>query len=117
MARGLIVDDQITTNTKTAMSSPYAPVPATPSKSSSQWYFTKRELLSSPSIQAGLSPKEEKANRVKGCQLIAKVGHSLRLHHTTLATAAMFFHRFYMRFPMQKFHHYVYIPEGYAGNV
>jgi len=85
--------------------------PATPSRyssrSSSQWLFTKSETRNSPSIKEGLDPKLERSNRLKGIQFIDTVGRKLKLHQPTIATAAMFFHRFYMRQSMQKFHHFV----------
>jgi hypothetical protein len=87
---------------------PFSPsTPRTPSSNSSQWLFTKSELLASPSIRDGLDPQTEKGNRSKGCQFIETVGRNLRLHQPTIATAAMFFHRFYMRQPFSRFHQYV----------
>jgi protein BUR2 len=64
-------------------------------------------MASTPSIKEGMSPKDEKTNRTKGVNLIDSIGQKLRLHQVTIATAAMFFHRFYMRCTMQRFHHYV----------
>jgi protein BUR2 len=88
------------------MSSPRTPyTPARPP--SSQWLFTKSELLSTPSIQAGMTLEVEKTTRTKGIQLIQEVGTKLRLHQATIATAAMFFYRFYMRKSLVDFHHYV----------
>jgi Cyclin, N-terminal domain len=79
-----------------------------------QWLFTKSEFISqSSSIRHGLDPQTEKTNRSKGCQFIETVGHKLRLHQTTIATATMFLHRFYMRQPMSQFHHYVPFPPVY----
>ena len=77
------------------------------SSASSQWYFTKAEILSSPSVREGLNPQEEKTNRSKGCLFMEVVGQKLRLHLYTVSTACMFFHRFYMRQAMKLFHHYV----------
>lgn len=50
----------------------------------------------------------EATNRSKGANFIDTVGHKLRLHHITIATATMFFHRFYMFHPLTQFHHYVF---------
>jgi hypothetical protein len=75
--------------------------------SSSQWLFTKAEILESPSVRDGLEPQVEKANRSKGVLFIETVGYKLRLHKVTISTATMFLHRFYMREPMTRFHHYV----------
>jgi Cyclin, N-terminal domain len=83
---------------------PYTPAWRHPS---SQWLFTKSELLSTPSIHASMTSEQEKTMRTKGIQLIQEVGTKLRLHQATIATAAMFFHRFYMRKSLIDFHHYV----------
>jgi hypothetical protein len=85
---------------------PYTPARRPPS-TSLQWLFTKSELLLTPSIQGGMTSEQEKATRTKGVQLIQDVGTKLRLHQATIATAAMFFHRFYMRKSLVDFHHYV----------
>lgn len=77
------------------------------SSKSSQWYFTKSEIMQTPSIKQGLNPATEKANRSKGCQFIETVGQKLRLHQVTISTATTFLHRFYMRQPMSRYHHYV----------
>lgn len=83
-------------------------MPPSPLKPSpSQWLFTKSEILMSPSCREGLDPQTENANRSKGCQFVETIGHKLRLHQVTIATATMFLHRFYMRQPMSQFHHYV----------
>jgi hypothetical protein len=93
------------------------PSPATPSRAPSssssqrtpsQWLFTKSETRATPSIKEGLDPKQERSNRFKGIQFIDRVGRKLRLHQHTIATAAMFFHRFFMRQTMQRFHYYVH---------
>jgi len=52
----------------------------------------------------------EATNRSKGANFIDLVGHKLRLHQVTIATATMFFHRFYMFHPLTQFHHYVPAP-------
>ena len=77
----------------------------------SQWLFTEEELLRAPSILDGLSPEKEHENRSKGVNFIIQVGIMLKLPQITLATAAVFLHRFYMRYSMQDIpgrpgHHY-----------
>ena len=78
---------------------------------SSQWLFTEDEVLSAPSIIDGLSPTEERCRRAKGVNFIIQAGIMLKLPQLTLATAAVFFQRFYMRKSMvpEKLgvHHYV----------
>lgn len=90
-------------------SSPFTPSHR-PTASSSQWLFAKSEVLSSPSVQAGWAPDQENVTRAKGIQLISEVGQKLRLQQTTIATAAMFFHRFYIRMSFIAYHHYVRLP-------
>jgi len=101
---------QPTTTTTPPPSQTMSVSPSTPSRrprAPSQWLFTKSETRATPSIKDGVDPKQERANRLKGIQFIDKVGRILKLHQTTIATAAMFFHRFFMRQSMQRFHFYV----------
>ena len=78
----------------------------------SQWLFTNEELLRSPSILAGLAPEREREYRSKGVNFIIQIGIMLKLPQISLATASIFFHRFYMRHLMsdasipQGYHHY-----------
>ncbi|KAL2911895.1 hypothetical protein HK105_208615 [Polyrhizophydium stewartii] len=51
----------------------------------------------SPSISEGLTPDKERSKRTKGCTFITLVGTSLRIPQTTIATACILFHRFYLR--------------------
>lgn len=62
-----------------------------------QWLFTEDELLRSPSICDGMPPEEERMLRSKGVNFITQVGIMLKLSHSTLGTAAVFFNRFLMR--------------------
>lgn len=77
----------------------------------SQWYFTDGEIAATPSILDGISPTEERCRRAKGVNFIIQAGILLKLPQLTLATASIFFHRFYMRFSMVPekggLHHYV----------
>lgn len=83
---------------------------------SSQWHFTEEEVLSAPSIMDGLSPQEERCRRAKGVNFIIQAGILLKLPQLTLATAAVFFQRFYMRKSMvpekMGVHHYVRSPSS-----
>jgi hypothetical protein len=83
---------------------------------SSQWHFTEEEVLSAPSIMDGLSPQEERCRRAKGVNFIIQAGILLKLPQLTLATAAVFFQRFYMRKSMvpekMGVHHYVRFPSS-----
>ncbi|TVY33063.1 Cyclin [Lachnellula occidentalis] len=82
------------------------------SDDSSQWIFTEAEISSSPSIAHGISPKDERCLRAKGGNFILQAGILLKLPQLTIATASIFFQRFYMRASMDQskvggIHHYV----------
>ncbi|KAI8578882.1 hypothetical protein K450DRAFT_244953 [Umbelopsis ramanniana AG] len=72
---------------------------ASPSEvSQQQWYYRKEALSNTPSITIdGFSVKKEKEDRAKGCNFIQSVGMTLKLPQITIATAMVFFHRFFMR--------------------
>jgi len=78
----------------------------------SQWIFTEAEMLSTPSIRDGISAKDERCMRAKGSNFIIQAGILLKLPQLTLATACIFFQRFYMRCSLDihkgGIHHYVY---------
>ncbi|KAN0117047.1 cyclin-like protein [Hyaloscypha variabilis] len=80
------------------------------SEESNQWLFTEKEVLSAPSIIDGIPPQEERCRRAKGVNFIIQAGILLKLPQLTLATAAVFFQRFYMRKSMvpekMGVHHY-----------
>ncbi|KAK4197838.1 putative cyclin [Triangularia verruculosa] len=75
-----------------------------------QWLFTVDEVKSSPSIIDGLPLAEERLRRAKGVHFIFQAGVLLELPQITLWVAAVFFHRFYMRYSMVEqtggIHHY-----------
>jgi len=73
---------------------------------SSQWYYTKQDLLKTPSVLDGYDLEREKVERLKGCTFINSVGMALKLPQITLASAAIFFHRFYMRQSLKRYHYY-----------
>jgi hypothetical protein len=76
-----------------------------------QWMFTEEEVHNSPSILDGLNFAEESSRRAKGVNFIIQAGILLKIPQLTLGTAAVFFHRFYMRYSMVAekggIHHYV----------
>lgn len=78
---------------------------------SSQWLFSDAEIANTASVRDGISIVEERSRRAKGVNFITQVGILLKLPQLTLATASVFFHRFYMRYSMvpekQGLHHYV----------
>ncbi|EXJ82949.1 hypothetical protein A1O3_06766 [Capronia epimyces CBS 606.96] len=80
-------------------------------RAQSQWLFTAEELLLAPSLLEGMSVVQELSNRQKGVNFITQVGIMLKLPQLTLATAAVYFHRFFMRHAMVQnnkpgLHHY-----------
>ena len=60
------------------------------------WYFTKQQITSSPSRRAGISEAEESKLRKEGAKFIKSCSNALGLRYDTIATAVVFFHRFYM---------------------
>lgn len=73
---------------------------------STQWLFSREELEKTPSSLTGHTLERERLERTKGCDFILKTGMKLRLPQTTISTACIFLHRFYMRFPLRDFHYY-----------
>jgi len=72
-----------------------------------QWYYEKKELKNTPSYLAGLDYETETRYRREGARFIQEVGKTLGLRHDTMATAAVYFHRFYMFHSFQEFPRYV----------
>lgn len=75
-----------------------------------QWLFSASAIANSPSVAAGLTPADERARRAKGVNFIVQAGMLLKVPQVTLGSAAVFFHRFYMRVGMvgeRGVHHYV----------
>nr|CBZ41233.1 Cyclin K protein [Oikopleura dioica] len=67
------------------------------------WYWDRKDIENSPSRQQGLSAENEARYRKEGAKFIHKLGLELKLHHDTLATAAVFYHRFYIQHSFVKF--------------
>ncbi|KAJ0424100.1 cyclin-like protein [Aspergillus carlsbadensis] len=65
-----------------------------------QWLFTNEELTRAPSQLDGMKMEQENVSRSKGVSFITQVGIMLKLPQLTLATAAVYFHRFFMRYSM-----------------
>ncbi|KAL4772145.1 cyclin-like protein [Aspergillus nidulans var. acristatus] len=63
-----------------------------------QWLFTDEELTRSPSQLSGMTVESENLHRSKGVNFITQVGIMLKLPQPTLATAAVYLHRFFMRY-------------------
>jgi len=67
------------------------------------WYFTKEQVADSPSRRDGISDEEEKDNRKHTCGFIQEVGMKLKMPQYTIATAIVYFHRFYMRHSLKHY--------------
>lgn len=72
------------------------------------WLFSQNDLAScTPSLRAkDSSPEQELVQRAKGINFIVQVGTQLKVPQMTINAAATFFHRFYMRFTLKKYHYY-----------
>ncbi|KAL3095934.1 hypothetical protein niasHS_005693 [Heterodera schachtii] len=61
------------------------------------WLWNPEDLECTPSIKAGISMEEENNFRREGVRVIKDIGKTMNLKACpTLATATVFFHRFYM---------------------
>lgn len=67
------------------------------------WYFTKEELENSPSRRDGMTAKQEQQYRVSTCHHLQEVGKKLKLPQLAIATAIVFFHRFFARQSHRKY--------------
>ena len=72
-----------------------------------QWYYDKKDLKNTPSYLAVLESETETRYRREGARFIQEVGKTLKLRHDTMATASVFFHRFYMFHSFIEFPRYV----------
>lgn len=71
------------------------------------WYYDKKELKNTPSIRGGLEFETERRYRKEGTRFIMECGTQMILGHHTIATGAVYFHRFYMFHKFQEFPRYV----------
>ena len=71
------------------------------------WYWEKKELRATPSLQKGLDFKMETRYRKEGVRFIMELGRQMNLSHNTMATGAVYFHRFFMFHAFQEFDRYV----------
>ncbi|TKR64028.1 hypothetical protein L596_024625 [Steinernema carpocapsae] len=74
------------------------------SNSIQEWLCSEDALQRTPSRLGGLSEKEEQTHRVNGIRILMDVGHSLKLSaNPTMATACVYFHRFYLEHSFKEF--------------
>ena len=71
------------------------------------WYWEKKELRATPSLQKGLDFNMETRYRKEGVRFIMELGRQMNLSHNTIATGAVYFHRFFMFHAFQEFNRYV----------
>ncbi|XP_067636724.1 cyclin-K [Eurosta solidaginis] len=71
------------------------------------WYYDKKELRDTPSIQDGISFETERRYRKEGARFIMNCGTQMGLGHNTMATGVVYFHRFYMFHSFKSFPRYV----------
>jgi len=66
-------------------------------KMSNPWIFDADRLEYTPSHEDGIIKTQESNFRIEGARFIQRLGaRELELHYCTVATGAVFFHRFYM---------------------
>lgn len=78
-----------------------------PLSTNNTWYFDKKELKSTPSIQDGLDYNTELRYRREGARLILDIGNKMGLRFDTIWTGVLYFHRFYMFRSFKDFPRYV----------
>ncbi|XP_058805728.1 putative uncharacterized protein DDB_G0282133 isoform X2 [Phymastichus coffea] len=71
------------------------------------WFYDKKALFSTPSIQDGIDHNTECQYRKEGAQLIIQIGSQMELGYNTLATGIVYFHRFYMFHSFKTFSPYI----------
>ncbi|KAI9492809.1 cyclin-like protein, partial [Zychaea mexicana] len=71
-----------------------------------QWYFSKDDLQYTPSVADGMTVQQEQLDRTKGCLYLLAIAAKLNLPQLVVSTACTFFHRFFMRQSMTRFHVY-----------
>jgi len=68
--------------------------------------FQPNQLLNTPSIRHGMTKEEENSKRKQGIEFIMNCGHQLRLPYNAICTAAVYFHKFYIRRSFKVHLHY-----------
>ncbi|XP_012259797.1 cyclin-K [Athalia rosae] len=71
------------------------------------WYYEKKELRNTPSIQDGIDYETECRYRKEGARFIIDTGTKMDLGYNTMATGVVYFHRFYMFHSFKNFPRYV----------
>ncbi|CAL7949904.1 unnamed protein product [Xylocopa violacea] len=71
------------------------------------WYYEKKELKNTPSIQDGIDYETECRYRKESVRFIIHMSIKMNLGCNTMATGAVYFHRFYMFHSFKNFPRYV----------
>lgn len=71
------------------------------------WYYEKKDLRNTASIRDGLDFDIERRYRREGVRFIMECGTTMGLGNSTIATGAVYFHRFYMFHTFREFPRYV----------
>ncbi|GLH12853.1 Cyclin-T [Gryllus bimaculatus] len=71
------------------------------------WYYEKKDLRNTPSIQDGIDYETEQRYRKEGARFIINTGSKMDLGYSTMATGVVYFHRFYMFHSFRQFPRYV----------
>ncbi|XP_052757087.1 cyclin-T isoform X2 [Galleria mellonella] len=69
-----------------------------------KWYFTKDQLVNSPSKKCGLDSDKELAYRQQAANLIQDMGQRLQVSQLCINTAIVYMHRFYAFHSFTQFH-------------
>ncbi|XP_075988274.1 cyclin T isoform X2 [Anticarsia gemmatalis] len=69
-----------------------------------KWYFTKDQLLNSPSRKCGLDADKELAYRQQAANLIQDMGQRLQVSQLCINTAIVYMHRFFAFHSFTQFH-------------
>lgn len=70
-------------------------------------YFEKEELVNTPSFRDGINGETEMQYRKEGINFIRNMGEKLSLGYNTIATAVVYFQRFYMAHSFSEFPLYI----------
>jgi len=71
------------------------------------WYYEKKDLKNTPSLQDGIDFETESRYRKEGARFIIDTGTKMGLRYDTMATGVVYFHRFYMFHSFKEFPRYV----------
>ena len=71
------------------------------------WYYDKKDLKNTPSLQDGIDFETEYRYRKEGARFIIDTGTKMGLRYDTMASGVVYFHRFYMFHSFKEFPRYV----------